>query len=55
MFMIVFNPPLSNANAIYDDIKIYLGAMDSASVMNDYITSLKPLQPTTKTTAAIYG
>ncbi len=44
---LVFSPPLSNANAIYDDIKIYLGAMDSASVMNDYITSLK--QPVTTT------
>ncbi len=45
---LVFSPPLSNANAIYDDLKIYLGAMDGTSVMNDYITSLK--QPTTTTT-----
>ena len=28
-----------NANAIYDDLKIYNGAMSAAEILNDYTTS----------------
>jgi hypothetical protein len=38
------------ANGAYDEIKIYSGAMDSASIMSDFQSGLKPPITTTKLT-----